>query len=74
MAKKNEHQRHYHYHGSHASVPVKGNGPVISQDHWEMQYDPTPRGQAKVQGARNWDPMPGKDRPHTQNKINECDH
>jgi hypothetical protein len=42
--------------------------------HWEQKYDPTPRGKSDPSGIRNFDPMPSKDRPHTHQKINECDH
>ncbi len=73
MARSPKVQRH-HNHGSHASVPGKGKGPATPSQHWEMHYDPTPHGEAMLQGQENWDPMPGKARPHTHVKINDADH
>jgi hypothetical protein len=47
---------------------------IWGTDHWEMKYDPTPKGESKKQSIQNWDPMKSKDRPCTHEKINESDH
>lgn len=71
---KSKPQKHHHNHGKYASVPAKGDGPATPPQHWEMHYDPTPRGEERNQSMRNWDPMFATERPCTHNKINECDH
>lgn len=48
--------------------------PKAGKDHWEMRYNPSPRGESTRQSPRNWDAMQSKERPCTQNKINELDH
>ena len=49
---------------------------IGGQDHWEREYDPTPRPEKNPNGQwmRNWDPKHGKDRPQPHNKINDLDH
>ena len=47
---------------------------IGGEEHWEREYDPTPRGNTKRGGVRNWDPMPSKERAHTHVEINELDH
>lgn len=53
---------------------AKSKEDIGGQEHWEKEYDPTPRGNPRRGGVRNWDPMPSKDRPRTHNEINETDH
>lgn len=45
---------------------------VIPQNHSEVNMDLTPEGKPIPSGALN--PMPGKTRPCTHKKTNECDH
>jgi len=42
-------------------------------EHWEKHYSPS-TGNDDKSGIRAFDPRSGKDRPHTQHKINELDH
>lgn len=55
-----------------ADVIPKGLGPVMPNQHWEINRDLTPAGSSTPYGAFN--PRPGKDRPCMHTKINECDH
>ncbi len=66
-------KRHHDNHGKDASVPAKGNKPATPNQHWEKQYK-EPEGNQKKSGIRAFDPIKGKNRPHTHEKVNETDH
>lgn len=55
-----------------ANVIRKDSGPILPQEHWEMNRNITPAGDSSGWGA--FLPRPGKDRPTPHVKINECDH
>ena len=65
------HKKH-HNHGKDDSVPKKGNGPAVPNEHWEKQYNPLPRGGNDPKGA--FEPKCAKNRPTPHNKVNETDH
>ncbi len=43
------------------------------KEHWQKEYR-APVGNQKKSGVRAFDPMKGKDRPHTHVKVNDQDH
>ena len=55
-----------------ADVIKHGRGRAVPNDHWEKNMDLTPEGSNTPAGA--FLPRPGKDRPCTHKKTNECDH
>jgi len=55
-----------------ADVIPKGFGPVVPQEHYEVNMNLTPAGSNRPDQIFN--PRPGKDRPTMYPKTNECDH
>jgi len=55
-----------------ADVIMKGSGPCVPQEHWQMNRDITPEGDNSGWGA--FLPRQGKNRPTPHTKLNECDH
>lgn len=54
-------------------MKVKMDSKPDAKQHWEKQVK-QPVGNQKKSGIRAFDPMKSKDRPHTQEKVNEEDH
>lgn len=50
----------------------KNSSKTLPQDDWQVNINLTPQGNNTYVGA--WNPIPGKERPTTHVKINECDH
>ena len=71
MAKKTHHAPDYAKDKT-ADVIKKGSGPAVPNMQWEKNMDLTPSGSPNASGAFN--PMPGRIRPCTHAKTNECDH
>lgn len=56
---------------SHRSYD-KNKGKPIKNEQWEKNMDLTPKG-TNI-GWEAFNPRPGKERPTTHVKVNECDH
>ena len=71
MAKKVHHAPDYAKNKT-ADVIKHGSGRAVPNEQWEMNLNLTPSGRPDAWGA--FLPMPGKDRPTTHVKTNECDY
>lgn len=71
MAKKVHHAPDYAKNKT-ADVIKKGSGRAVPNEHWEVNRNLTPAGDNSGWGA--FLPRPGKDRPTTHVKTNECDY
>jgi len=71
MTKKVHHNPDY-LKNKTADVIKHGSGRAVPNDQWEINRDLTPKGSSDGYGA--FLPRPGKERPTTYTKTNECDH
>lgn len=71
MKKKTHHAPDYAKNRT-ADVIKHGSGRAVPNEQWEINLNLTPKGNDSPEGA--WNPRPGKDRPTTHVKTNECDH
>lgn len=76
MAKKLEGpKRHHDPHGSHASVPGKGNKNPLPSRPYEMHYDVNAAsGALKRNEGNSFNPISGANRESTQKRVNREDH
>lgn len=55
-----------------ADVIKHGSGRAMPNEQWQVNKDLIPQGDSTAWGA--FLPRPGRDRPTTHTKTNECDH
>lgn len=65
---------HHDDHGPNASVPKKGDGRAIPNEHWEVQYDPTVHKDSRTTRGSEFSPKRSSDRMTTYVKTNKEDH
>lgn len=66
--------RHHHDHGKDASVPMKGNGRAVPNEHWSVPYHSTVYCDEEYTRGSQFSPRRSDSRITTYEKVNSTDH